>query len=393
MKGRMLGIPLFIINSLLVLPLGCAVALAWANTLPESYYRFAHALAFWVNDVGIVFFLGLMAKEVREAMLPGGDLHPWRRAGLAIVAAVGGAVVPVLIYFWYLGDVAAEPMLTQAWVVTFAIDVAGAYLVAGFIFGKHPAVPFVLLLALASDAMGLIIIAVQDAAATSVPGGLGLVAAAMALAIAMRAWRVASFWPYVLGAGAVSWAGMHYAGVHPALALVPIIPFMPHSARDQGFFVPPPPHCRDSLACFERFFTPPVQGILFLFGLVNGGVPLHGLEAGIAAVPLAVIIGRPIGIVLATEAGVALGLYRLARVGWKELIVASSTASIGLTFALFFATSALPTGTLLTQSKGAALLTTAGAAVALLMAWLLGVGRFERAPIHHAHPAHGDAGS
>ena len=390
MRGRARGIPLFIIDSLLVLPLGCVVALAWANTLPESYYRFSHALSFWVNDVGIVFFLGLMAKEVREAMLPGGDLHPWRRAGLAIVGAVGGGIVPVLIYLWYLGDVAAEPMLMQAWVVTFAIDVAAAYLVAGFIFGKHPAVPFVLLLALASDAMGLVIIAVHDTAPTSLPGGLALVIAAAALAIAMRAWRVASFWPYVIGAGAVSWAGLYYAGVHPALALLAVVPFMPHSARDQGFFVPPP-HCRDSLACFERFFAPPVQGVLFLFGLVNGGVPLHGLEEGIAALPLAVIIGRPIGIVVATEIGVALGLYRLARVGWKELIVAASAASIGLTFALFFATSALPTGTLLTQTKGAALLTSVSALLALVLAWLLGVGRFERAPVHHTHHVHGDA--
>jgi NhaA family Na+:H+ antiporter len=392
MKSSALRIPRFIVESLLVLPLGCVVALAWANTAPESYYRASHALEFWVNEVGIVFFLGLMAKEVREAMLPGGDLHPWRRAGLAVAAAVGGAVVPALIYLWYLDSVASEPMLMQAWVVTFAVDVAASYLVAGFVFGKHPAVPFVLLLALASDAMGLIIIAAEDAAATSLPGGLALVAAAVALAIAMRAWRVASFWPYVLGAGAVSWAGMHYAGMHPALALVPIVPFMPHSARDEGFFVPPPPHCRDSLACFERAFTLPVQGVLFLFGLVNGGVPLHGLEAGIAAVPIAVIVGRPIGIVLATEAGVAAGLYRLPRVGWKELIVAASAASIGLTFALFFATSALPTGSLLAQTKGAALLTSAGAIVVLLLAWLLGVGRFERV-VHHPQAAHGDARS
>ena len=392
MKSKALRIPRFIIDSLLVLPLGCAIALAWANVLPESYYRMSHALEFWVNEIGIVFFLGLMTKEVREAMLPGGDLHPWRRAGLAIAGAIGGALVPALIYLWYLAGVVSEPMLMQAWVVTFAVDVAACYLMAGFVFGKHPAVPFVLLLAIASDAMGLLIIALEDATATSFPGGLGLVLAAVALAIAMRAWRVTSFWPYVLGAGAVSWAGMHYAGVHTALALVPIVPFMPHSARDEGFFEPPPPHCRDSLACFERAFALPVQGVLFLFGLVNGGVPLHGLEAGTVAIPLAVIIGRPIGIVLATEIGVAAGLYRLARIGWKELVVVASTASIGLTFALFFATSALPTGSLLAQAKGGALLTSAGAIVALALAWLLGVGRFERV-VHHAHPAHGDARS
>ena len=80
----------FVLDYLLALPVGCAVALVWANTLPESYYRFAHTASFWVNDIGIAFFFALITKEVAEATLPGGALHPWRRAALP-VAAVPGA--------------------------------------------------------------------------------------------------------------------------------------------------------------------------------------------------------------------------------------------------------------------------------------------------------------
>jgi len=54
---------------LLALPVGCAAALIWANPLPDSYYRFAHATSFWVNDVGMVFFFALITKEVAEATL------------------------------------------------------------------------------------------------------------------------------------------------------------------------------------------------------------------------------------------------------------------------------------------------------------------------------------
>src|ERR1700681_1305058 len=79
----------FVLDYLLALPVGCAAALLWANTLPDSYYRFAHAMIFLVNDVGMVFFFALITKEVAEATLQGGALHPWRRAALPDAAAVG----------------------------------------------------------------------------------------------------------------------------------------------------------------------------------------------------------------------------------------------------------------------------------------------------------------
>ena len=88
----------FILDYLLALPVGCAAALLWANTLPDSYYQFANATAFLVNDVGIVFFFALITKEVAEATIPGGALHPWRRAALPVAAAIGSVAVSIAGY-------------------------------------------------------------------------------------------------------------------------------------------------------------------------------------------------------------------------------------------------------------------------------------------------------
>jgi NhaA family Na+:H+ antiporter len=162
------------------------------------------------------------------------------------------------------------------------------------------------------------------------------------------------------------------------MALVPIVPFMPHAKRDAGLFVEAAPTAHDTLSEFERWWEIPVQGVLFLFGLINAGVPTHGLEAGMWALPAAMIVGRPIGVLLAAEAGVRLGLRRTINVGWRETAVIGCIASIGLTMALYFSTAVLPLGPLLLQLRVGALLSVAASAVAFGMAWGLGVGRFAR---------------
>src|ERR1700730_12633826 len=150
----------FVLDYLLALPLGCAAALLWANTLPDSYYRFAHATSFVVNDVGIVFFLALITKEVAEATLPGGALHPWRRAALPVAAAAGDVVVSIAVYLGFVHQIVGEHMLEGGWLAACAIDIPGTYIIARMIFGRDPAVPFLLLLAISADAIGLAILAV-----------------------------------------------------------------------------------------------------------------------------------------------------------------------------------------------------------------------------------------
>src|SRR6185295_13808020 len=96
---------------------------------PESYYRFTYAIAFAVNDVAMIFFFGLMTKEVVEATAPNGVLHPWRRALLPVIAAIGATLIPALIYIRVV-NLLEEPALEISWAVSFATDIAVSYFVA-----------------------------------------------------------------------------------------------------------------------------------------------------------------------------------------------------------------------------------------------------------------------
>ena len=368
----------FALEHLLLLPLGAGIALVWVNTDPESYYRFTYAIAFAVNDVAMVFFFALMTKEVVEATAPEGMLHPWRRALLPVIAAIGATLIPALIYIRAV-NLLEEPALEISWPVSFATDIAISYFVARIIFQLHPAVPFLLLLAIASDALGFLALALF-----SPTGDLHLVVGTliMAVAIAIAFWlrraRVGSFWPYLLGAGSVSWCALYWAGLHPALALVPIVPFLPHATRDPGFFVDARPTDRDALSQFEVWWRYPAQVALFFFGLVNAGVSLHALEPGTLGIPIAVIIGKPLGILVAAGAALAVGLHLPRRVGWRELIVVGLTATIGFSIGLFFCAALLPPGQLRSETGMGVLLSLAGAPLAFAAARLLRVGRFAR---------------
>src|ERR1700693_4624007 len=181
-------------------------------------------------------------------------------------------------------------------------------------------------------------------------------ALAVGLAAVLRRRRVKNFWRYLLGPGVLSWWALFLAGVHPALALVPIVPFFPHGRHDRRLLVEPAPQAHDTLTLFERWWRLPVEGVLLLFGLVNAGVPLHGFEVGAWAIPFAAF-GRPLGIFAAAWLAIAAGLHVPHGFGWRELLVVGCTASIGLVFALFFSTAVMPLGPVLLEMKLRALLT------------------------------------
>ena len=370
----------FAVEHLLLLPLGALIALAWVNVAPESYYRATFAIAFAVNDVAMVFFFAVMTKEVVEATIPGGVLHPWRRALLPVIAALGATVVPALIHSRIVDAFFDEPMLELASPVAFATDLAFAYFIARIIFRpQHPAIPFVLLLAIASDALGFAVLAVYNPGreVDLVTGGL-LMAAAMVVAWGLRRVRVTSFWPYLIGAGGLSWYAAYRAGLNPALALVPIMPFLPHAARDPGFFVDASPDAPDTLSQFEVWWRYPAQIALFFFGLVNAGIPLRALEQGTWGLPIAVIAGKPIGIIIATGIALAVGLHLPERIGWRELVVIGFCAALGFSVGLFFCAVLLPPGQLRSEMSMGVLLSLMAAPAALIAARLLHVGRYAR---------------
>ena len=231
-----------------------------------------------------------------KATAPGGVLHTWRRAMLPVIASLGVSVIPALIYLRVV-EVLDEPVLSLGWPVTLTTDLAFAYFMARVIFRSHPMIPFLLLLGIAADALGFLALALfNPLREVHVAGGMAILAGAICIAAGLRWLRVRSFWPYLLGAGSASWLGLFWSGWHPALALVPIMPFLPHAARDPGFFVDASPDAKDALSQFEIWWKYPAQVTLFFFGLVNAGVSMGALEAGTWGVPIAVIVGKPIGL-------------------------------------------------------------------------------------------------
>jgi NhaA family Na+:H+ antiporter len=362
----------FVLENSLLLLVGTAAAVLWANVDFDSYDAVAHPLHFLVNEVGMVFFFALAAKEVFEATLPGGALASPRRAFAPLAAAVGGMVAPALIYV-ALASFRGPADLVRGWAIPCATDIAFSAMVARLIFPTtHPAIPFLLLLAIADDALGLVILAVFYPSGTlSFAAPLILLPAAIAVALWLRRRRVHSFWAYVIGPGALSWAALYFGGLHPALALVPVVPFMPHSPRDLGLFEPREVQQADTLSHFEHWWAMPVQLVLFLFGFANAGVPLAQMGPGTYYVLVALLLGKPIGILLFSRAALLAGAHLPRNLSVGDVLTLGIVASIGFTVSLFFATAAFSEGAALAETKMGALLSFVAAPLALVVSRLL----------------------
>jgi NhaA family Na+:H+ antiporter len=372
----------FAVEYLLALPAGALLALLWSGLAAESYYSFAAAMTFVANDVAMVFFFGWITKEVVEATRPGGALHPWRRTALPVAASFTATVVTLTLFGAFV-RLFGEPMLERGWASVLAVDVALGYFVARLIFGRGAMVPFFLVVALSANAFGFLGVAVSEPPRTLHPWPLlGFLGLAVAAAYAGRARGVNTPWYYVLVAGGLSWTGLYLGGSQPALALLPVIPFVPGRRTDPGFFVDAPAQARDGLERMELLCRHPAQLALLLFGLVNAGVPPRTLELGVLALPLAALVGRPAGLLAGVAAGRALGLELPTGIRPRDVFVLGVTTAIGFTMTLFFATAVLGPGQLLAELRAGALLTILWGAVALMTARWLHVGRFGRRPAH-----------
>ena len=368
----------FVSGHYLLLPIGAAAALLWANAAPESYFTVVRLLTFPVNAIAMVFFFGLLAQELFEEMMPGGALHHRQRWPVPLLAAAGGILGAAAAYVAWVNS-ATVPMLVRGWPIVAGIDLVFAYFLVRAIFHQHPAVSFLLLMAVASNAVGFLALAPMFLFDGSRAGGSGLLmAAAIGLAVWLRRKHVRAFWPYVLVCGALSWLALYLEGFPPALALVPIVPFMPHTRRRLGELFEDEADAKGATPRhYEHVWHYHVQIALLLFGLVNAGVMVTGYGEGTEAT-LVAAVGRTAGILLAVAVALACGLHLPAQLSWRDLLVVAVASSIGLTFSLYFAIALFPAGPLLAELKLGALLTAAALPLAFGTARLLRVGRFHR---------------
>lgn len=365
---------------------GVITALVLANLAPSLYASIVHLgiphgpdLHFLVNDIFMALFFGVAAKEITESTLPGGNLNPLRKAVNPLLGTLGGVVGPALTYVAYCHFM-DEPTLLRGWGIPTATDIALAWLVARFAFGgAHPAVSFLLLLAVADDAIGLAIIAIfyPSPLHPVEPAYLGLVATAMGIAYAMRKKNVKSFWLYLLGPGVLSWTGLFLGHLHPALALVTVVPFMPSATTDLGMYVEYEREVdrHDTLNEFEHAVKAFVDFGLFFFGLVNAGVVMAAVGPATWGVFLALFIGKTVGISLASGIAHTVGFSLPEGMDLRALFVASLIGGLGLTVALFVAGVAFTEPGVQGAAKMGALASAFIGPIAILMSRVLRIER------------------
>lgn len=363
---------------------GVITALVWANLNPQEYHAFVDQpflggmnLHFVVNELFMVLFFGIAAVEITQSCLPGGDLNPLRKAINPLLATLGGVIGPVAVYLG-LNAIIGDPALTRGWGIPTATDIALAWLAARFVFGAgHPAVSFLLLLAVADDAIGLAIIAVfyPDPGHPTEPMWLFLMMVGIVIAYIMRGAKTKSYWPYVLLGGGLSWTGLFMAHLHPALALVFIIPFLPHPPKETGHLFEDDPRDTSTLARFEHDWKIVVDFGLFLFGLANAGVGFSSMGTATWLVLTALLVGKTVGIFAMGFLGQILGFPLPDRVGTKELVLTGLVAGTGLTVALFVAGVAFVEPDIQGSAKMGALFSGGAALLAVVLGRVLNVRR------------------
>ncbi len=370
---------------------GVFVALIWANFSPDSYREvmesellFGANFHFLVNDIFMVFFFAIAGVEITQSIMPGGDLNPVKKAINPLFATLGGVVGPVIVYL-SLNALIGSPELVRGWGIPTATDIALAWLVARFVFGAaHPAVKFLLLLAIADDAIGLFIIAVfyPDPTYPVEPLWLLLLLTGMVIAFALRKLNVRNYWPYLLTAGVLSWTGLHNAHLHPALALVFIVPFLPHPIRDPGHLFEAKEDEHSALSQFEHEWKIIVDFGLFFFGLSNAGVQLSAIGVPTWLVFFGLLIGKTVGIYLLANLARLAGFPFPDGMGQKEIFAAAIVAAVGLTVALFVAGAAFVRADVQGAAKMGALFSGSVAILALIMGRVLGIKKIygEKSP-------------
>ncbi|NMC55970.1 MAG: Na+/H+ antiporter NhaA [Eubacteriaceae bacterium] len=328
---------------------GVIIALIWANMSDESYRRVIEdniigsiSFHFLINEIFMVFFFAIATVEIKQSLLPGGYLNPIKRVINPILSTFGGVIGPAVIYV-VLNHFIGSSQYINGWGIPTATDIALAWLAARAIFGSdHPAVSFLLLIAIIDDGIGLIIIALfyPDPANPVSAAWLLLTLAAMMLSWAMNKKKITSYWPYILICGSLSWTGLYLSHIHAALALVFIIPFLPHKKKEpyklfEGQVLP-----TSALEKFEKEFSTFVDMGLFLFGLTNAGVLISGVNNLTWIVFMSLLIGKTGGIFTMSYVAMLMGFPLPKGMNKKELFTAGIIASMGLTVALFLAGSA-----------------------------------------------------
>ncbi len=332
----------------LVLMFAAAIALVAANTPLQVYYdqllstrvivaigefSIAKPLLLWINDGLMALFFLLVGLELKREMLVG-ELNQLRKIALPGFAAVGGMLVPALIYAMVNRGDAYN---LHGWAIPTATDIAFALGVLSLLGPRVPASLKIFLVSLAifDDIGAIVVIALFYTDKLSLTA---IIFAAIGLVILwlLNRNRVMSKAAYML-VGLVVWVSLLKSGVHATLAGIALAMFIPFKGTDdEGRAVAP-------MAELEKDLHSPVAFmVLPLFAFANAGLPLAGLTLKdvLAPVPLGIFlglfVGKQLGVMLFTWLAVKLNWGKLADdVSWSQLYGIALICGVGFTMSLF----------------------------------------------------------
>lgn len=351
------------------------------------------SLQHWVNDGLMAIFFFVVGLEIKYELVHG-DLRDPRTAALPIVAAVGGMVVPALLYV----AIAGGGDTGSGWGIPMATDIAFAVGVLGLLGRRVPSSArlFLLTLAIVDDIGAIVVIAVFYTADLS----LAWLATALGLLAAMVVLRAARVWsiPVYAVLGVATWFAMLQSGVHATLAgvaiglLTPAVSLLkPAVAKEYAVealhdreldaeelhrlrfllaeSVPVVDRLQSTLHPLSAYVVLPV------FALANAGVALGDGALGDAVgstvalgIGAGLVLGKPLGIALACFVAIRLGVGRMPEgTTWAQLLGVGAVAGIGFTVSLFIAGLSFPGDPLLTDEAKVGIL------VASLVAAVVGV--------------------
>lgn len=286
-------------------------------------------LIHWINDGFMAVFFVLVGLEVKRELLEG-SLSSYQQAIFPAIAAIGGMVVPALVYVFIAHQ---EPALLNGWAIPMATDIAFALGIMALLSKQVPLPLKVFLLALAiiDDLGAIVVIALFFSHGLSLPALLSA-AVGIILLVALNRFKVTSLAAYMI-VGTILWASVLKSGVHATLAGV-IIGFCIPLKGENG---------EKPLEEFEHLLAPWTTFLILpLFAFANAGVSFEGLDLSmlssplLLAITLGLVIGKPIGVFGFSYLSVKFGIAKLPEnINFKQIFAVAILCGIGFTMSMF----------------------------------------------------------
>lgn len=330
----------------ILLLFSAAIAMLLANSpLSSQYHDFLNlpvslqigsfsinkTLIHWINDGFMAVFFVLVGMEVKKELFEGA-LSSYQQAIFPAIAAVGGMIVPALVY-WFIAK--QDPSLANGWAIPMATDIAFALGIMALLSKQVP-LPlkiFLLALAIIDDLGAIVVIALFFSHELSVQALIFSGISILTLVLLNR-FRVSALCAYMV-VGAILWASVLKSGVHATLAGVII-----------GFCIPLKGKKGERpLHDFEHILAPWSSFVILpLFAFANAGVSFDGIDVSMISSPLllaiacGLIIGKPVGVFGFSYISVKLGLAKLPDgINFKQIFAVAVLCGIGFTMSMFLA--------------------------------------------------------